>query len=91
MQATSTAGRSRTLSGTYRCIRRLLGLLPKPVTSVSEAADARGAATATRSADNRGRTAARSTVNSDLAGRLAAAGTCGDLLLMYLSFLDCLP
>ncbi len=27
-------------SGTYRCIRRPVGLVPKPVTSTSEAADA---------------------------------------------------
>src|SRR4051812_25819791 len=38
--ATSTAGLAATRSGTYRYIRMPVGLVPKPVTSVSDAAAA---------------------------------------------------
>ncbi|GAA3617538.1 hypothetical protein GCM10023079_03950 [Streptomyces chitinivorans] len=72
-------------------MRRLLGLLPKFVTSVSEAAEAGGAARARRRAATMGSTPPSSAVRRDPAGRppdlRAAVRT--DLSVISVSFLDC--
>ncbi len=88
--ATTTAGFAVTLSGTYRYIRRLLGLAPKSVTSVSAAVGtalsrAEAAGAVSTEAASRGSSAARSARSIDRRGLLAVgrgvAGTSGSLPL----------